>query len=123
MIAFLIGVITWGIFGRLEVTANSVGFVNDGLAVCYVDGEDVDDIDVDKVIDVGGELTKVISVSTVPIQSSAVYDAETLSDLGLSGYEMMYAITAKSGLPDGSYNSHIVVERIHPMSFIIGDKN
>ena len=122
VIVFLVGVIIWGIFGRLETGVNSVGFVNDGLAVCYVEENTVEDINDDTEINLGGEYTRAISVSKVPVQASVVYDTATLEKLGLSGYEMLYPVTIKSALPDGSYHCRIVTEEIHPMSFITGDQ-
>ncbi len=120
IIVFLTGIIIWGIFGRLETGVDSVAFVREGLAVCYVENDTADDMEEGDEINIGGESTSVISISGAPVQASAVYDAETLSDLKMTGYEMLYAVTANSGLPDGSYKSRIVVERIHPMSFITG---
>ena len=120
VIVFLVGVIIWGVYGRLETGVDSVAFVNDGLAVSYVEKDIADDLREGSVINVGGVLSDVISVSSAPVQASAVYDQATDTALGYSGYEMLYAITSRSDLPDGSYNAQIIVEQIHPMSFITG---
>ena len=121
VIVFLAGVIVWGAFGRLETAADSVAFVGDSLAVCYVDQQTAQDINDGSEIRIGGEATDIISVSTVPVQASGVYDAGALADMQLAGYEMLYAVTARSGLPDGSYTAKIIVEQIHPMSFVTGE--
>lgn len=120
VIVFLSGVIVWGVFGKLNTTDDTVAIVDEGLAVCYVDEETAKDIDKDSSILIGGELTDIVSVSTVPIEASEVYDAGTLADLGLTGHEMLYPVTARSNLSDGSYNTQVIVEQIHPMSFVTG---
>ena len=120
VIIFLSGVIIWGVFGKLETTDDTVAFVDEGLAVCYVEKETAEDIDSDSSIRIGGELTDIVSVSTVPIEASSVYDAGTLSDMGIEGHELLYPVTARSNLADGSYNTQIIVEQIHPMSFVTG---
>ncbi|MBQ7584332.1 MAG: hypothetical protein IJT24_06945 [Lachnospiraceae bacterium] len=120
VIILLSGVIVWGVFGRLETTDDTVSFVDGGLAVCYVDKETAEDIDRDSSIRIGGELTDIVSVSPVPIQASSVYDAGTLSDMGLTGHDMLYPVTARSNLPNGSYDTQVIVEQIHPMSFVTG---
>ena len=121
IIVFLLGVIIWGIFGRLETTDRTVAIVDDGLAVCYVPKDAADGIDRSSTLRIGGEDVDIISVSTVPVQASGVYDALTLEDLGYTGYEMIYPVTARSNLPDGSYSSELFIEQIHPMSFITGE--
>ncbi|MBQ8955993.1 MAG: hypothetical protein IJ075_03395 [Lachnospiraceae bacterium] len=124
VIILLIGVIVWGVFGRLETTENTVAVVNNNVAICYVDKETVGEVDTKDDMRVGGQIAQIESVSTVaPVQASGVYDRQTLESLGLTGYEMLYPVTASTDLPDGSYTAELIVERIRPMSFITGDVN
>ncbi len=121
VIIFLLGIIGWGIFGRLETTNKTVAFVESGIAVCYVDQNAVDGINRSSELRIGGEEVDINSVSTIPVQASGVYDEKTLRDLGYTEFQMIYAITADSSLPDGSYTSELIIEEIHPMSFVTGD--
>ncbi len=123
IIIFLIGIIVWGVMGKVHTATKTIAFVKDGLAICYVDQDTVYDIDATDELRVGGELADIISVSTVPIQANGVYDAGILAEMGLSGLEMLYPVTARSTLPDGSYAAEVIVEQIHPMSFITGEDN
>ncbi len=122
VIIFLSGVIVWGVFGRLETTYDTSSHVDEGMAVCYVDKETAEDIDSDSSILIGGERTDIETVSNVPIQASSVYEAGTLDDLGIDGHEMLYPVTARSNLPDGTYSTQVIVEQIHPMSFVTGNQ-
>ena len=63
IIVFLTGIIIWGIFGRLETGVDSVAFVREGLAVCYVEDDTADDMKEGDEINIGGESTSVISIS------------------------------------------------------------
>ena len=123
IIIMLLGIIIWGVFGRLNTAAKTVAFVDDSLVICYVNQDVANEVDKSDVMYVGGQNAKIESVSTVPVQASGVYDAQTLEDLGLSGYEMLFAVTAKANVPNGSYSSEIIVEQIRPLSFITGEDN
>ena len=121
VIIFLLGIIIWGIFGRLETTDRTVAFVDKGIAVCYVDQDAAQEINRSSELRIGGEEVDIRSVSGIPVQASGVYDEKTLRDLGFSEFQMIYAVTANSSLPDGSYSSELIVEEIHPMSFVTGE--
>ncbi|MBO5551379.1 MAG: hypothetical protein J5966_05415 [Lachnospiraceae bacterium] len=121
VIVMLLGIIVWGVFGRLQTSAESVAFVEDKLAVCYVSKTIADEVDKEDDMLIGGQAAKIDSVSSVPVQASGVYDERTLEDLGMSGFEMIYAITATTDVPDGSYKAELIVEKIQPLSFITGD--
>lgn len=121
VIVFLSGVILWSTLGSLKTTKESLALVEGGLAVCYVDKATYDDLDPDSVINLGGEFRDIISASSTPVESSTVYDSGVLADLGYTDHDLLYALTATSDLPKGSYKAEVIVEQIHPMSFILGN--
>ena len=121
IIVLLIGIIIWGVFGRLRTSAETVAFVEDNVAICYVDHKTASETDDKDELYIGGQLASIDSVSTVPVQASGVYNEQTLDDLGMSGFEMLYAVTAKTDVPNGSYSAEIIVEQIEPLSFITGE--
>ncbi|MCR5410441.1 MAG: hypothetical protein K6E90_05605, partial [Lachnospiraceae bacterium] len=119
VIVFLAGVIIWSSLGSLKTTKESMALVEGGLAVCYVDKATFDDLDPDSVIRVGGELRDIVSASSTPVESFSVYDAGILADLGYSDHDPLYALTATTTLPKGTYPAEVIVEQIHPMSFVM----
>ncbi|MCR5747991.1 MAG: hypothetical protein K6G03_09810 [Lachnospiraceae bacterium] len=119
VIVLLIGVVVWGYFGRLETVHNSIAIVDDQLAVCYVPADTVGEIDEDSNICIGEKEGNIISVSSEPVHAGEVYNKTQLSQLNFGEKEILYAVSADINLADGNYDAQIIVERIHPMDFVM----
>ena len=96
VIILLIGVVLWGVYGRIETVVQGDIHVKDGEAFCYISNDDVAKVkegDEIRCGDVYGEITELVSQSGYAIVSIA--------------------------LPDGHYDAEIVTESINPLSFVL----
>ena len=95
VIALLVGTCIWGVFGHIDSTVPAEAHVENGSVTCLVDEADLARITVDMPVRIG--------------------NAEgTLSSVGTECSVFMDTPPA-----DGVYPAQIVVERIHPISFVL----
>lgn len=99
VIVLLAGACIWGTFGYLDETVKCSLRVENGLAVVSVP--------IDCEIETG--------------MSVRANDAEgVIGQIDVSPYlGNFYQAEAKIDLPDGSYSCEIVLERVHPISFVL----
>ncbi len=91
----LIGACVWGLFGRLESTVSTRANIRDQVAVCNVNRE---------------QIGEVLPGMTVRIDGNegSVLDCDPAA----------CTVTVNAGVPDGIYDALIVLESVHPFSFI-----
>ena len=119
VIALLIGVCVWGIFGRLDTTISAAGISENGVFTCYVSEEEAAKIKSGMTLNVDGNALSVSEISAKPISVSADMDEYLLHLGGFSEGEWLYEVTANSTLTDGTYKAEIVTESVSPMSFVL----
>lgn len=119
VIALLIGVCVWGIFGHLETGITTAGTCENGVFTCYVNEEKIDRIKSGMTVNVDGESFSVSEISAKPAVVTAETDSYLLYLGGFSEGEWLYEVTANTSLPDGTYKAEIVTESVSPMSFIL----
>lgn len=94
-LVLLVGACIWGLFGRLESTVSTRANVRDQVAVCNVSRE---------------QIGEVLPGMTVRIEGS---EGSVLESDPAAG-----TVTVAAGVPDGIYDALIVLESVHPFSFI-----
>lgn len=119
VIALLVGVCVWGVFGHLESTVDTAGICESGVFTCYVTGEKVEQIMTGMTVHVDDTSFAVTGISTKPIAVSDGMDAYLQYLGGFTQGEWLYEITANAALADGIYPAQIVTESIAPISFLL----
>lgn len=115
VIAVLLGVCVWGVFGHLDTVVRGVA-VSDGVeTVCYIPAAQAQKVAAGNSVTVeDGELT-VASVSAVEAELEDY--VRTLG--GLSADEAVCAATLEGALPQGTYAAKIIVEQVAPIYFVM----
>ena len=129
IVVLLVGACIWGVFGHLETKVNAVCVADNGAVVCYVGKSDITRVNRGMTVRVNNAEFEVDSISTDPVRAGAVLDR---AERGIAGYgagDWVYAagLTPKAAsgetkeirqIDNGSYAASIIVESIHPMSFV-----
>lgn len=119
VIALLIGVCVWGIFGHLDTKIATAGTCKNGVFTCYVTEEKAGQIKSGMTITVDGASLTVSEIAEEPVAVTSETDSYLLYLGGFSEGEWLYEITADAALSDGTYKAEIVTESVSPMSFIL----
>lgn len=117
IIIFLIGILVWGIFGKLYVTVTVPTYVNGGHAISLINDTDIDSIE-------EGKKIMINSVDGIIVSKSST--KEKISDPSLFGisnteaisYDSAYFATSNIDIGNGSYEAEIVVDEVPPISFL-----
>jgi len=120
VIALLVGVCVWGVFGRLDTALQTGGVCTDGTLVCYIGEADFTGVTADAVVEVDGREYAVSSVAAAPAPVGTDAGSYLLHLMGLTEGDWVYAVTADApGLEDGTYRVSVVVERVRPLDFVL----
>lgn len=119
VIILLVGICTWGVFGKLDTKVSAVGTSANGVMTCYVGNDDIGKITGKMKITVEGKDYEILTIGNKAIKASDELNEYLIYLGGFGEDEWVYEITAKTDLPDGDYEAEIVVESISPMSFIL----
>lgn len=119
VIALLIGVCVWGVFGKLTTSREALLLVRDGKAVCYVKPELSNSLASGMELRVGESTGELISLASTPMEITEDFDAYALylSDLQVGDWVLPVAVDI--ALEDGVYMAKIVLETISPISFVL----
>lgn len=120
VIALLVGVLIWGIFGTVQTTVETGALVSEGEAVCYVSEQDARRLTAGMSVTVGDVSGSIRSIDAVPAQMDGAYAELGRHIVGFTQDGLYYGVHLQlSGLADGVYPAVITVESIHPISFIL----
>ena len=117
VVLLLAGVCVWGIFGRLDTVIKAPAVVKDGIIFCYVREADREQIAAGMEMEIKGKGYPILSVSDEPMEASGLLTPYAMHIGGFAEGEWVYAAVADTQLPDGVYETEVVVERIAPASF------
>lgn len=120
VVALLIGVVIWGVFGTVETTVETAVVVDENSALCYVSTEDAARLEAGMTVTVGDHAGSVKSISATPVQINDAFDDYLLYLTGFARDEFCYVAEIElSGVADGVHAAVITVNSIHPISFVI----
>ena len=121
VIALLVGIFVWSVFGRMDTIVNTAAMVMNEDAVCFIRADSVAKLEPGMEVKVNGEKLTIQSIAETPTRVSGSELGEYLLSVGgLQEGEWVYAVTLTgSQLPAGIYPAEVVVESIAPMSFIM----
>lgn len=120
VIIFLVGIMCFGIFGKIERTVPGVAVVDDGRISMYISSDRISEINENMEITINNETYKIKSIADKPEKAWEVIDAYSMDMAGFEYATWVYEIDADAeGLRDSSYQAYIVVERINPYKFVL----
>lgn len=119
VVVLLAGVCVWGIFGRLETTAQAVAISDGSSVVCYVKEVDAAYAQTGGTVRVNGAEYAV----TAPLQQAVQADGEPFTDYALhvgamQRGEWVCGAQINAALPAGVYSAELVTESVAPMEFM-----
>jgi len=126
-VAFLAGVLIWGMFGSVTPGVECQGAVSGGRALCLLASDDVTKVHVGDSASLGGKQVEVASIGGTPLSREEVrrelgsdFLASTLMDEDW-GYVVEFTGDT-SGLPENvPLDVTITVERIAPIALVLGE--
>ena len=127
-VALLVGLLAWGVFGSVTTSVKGTGVCIEGKAMCFLKAEDAAKVHVGDDASVGGELLKVAEVSALPVsrdEAGSVLASDYLVNTLVAG-DWVYQITFSGDTSELNeavpLTVNITVERIAPISLILGRK-
>lgn len=118
IIALLLGVCAWGIFGKLDTTVTGAAVCQDGKIMCYISEADGESVRTGMTIKIGDVTTTVKAISSEPSRLPDDTDQYLMHLGGLDQGSWVYTASADADIDDGSYAASIVTESVSPMSFV-----
>ena len=122
VVILLISVVIWSIFGAILDTVKLNALVQDGVAVCYVDGDTVVKLKAGMPSELAGTKGTVLEISGTPLSAEDLRKtmADNVAAKSLIKEEWNYPVKVNaSGVPDGLYEMVITIDRVKPVSFIL----
>lgn len=126
-VAFLVGILVWGVFGSVTSGISCTGAVANGEALCLLSADEVTEVHVGDHANVGGVRMKVSSIGGAPLSRDEAR-AELGSDFlaatlmrGDWGYVVLFdgdVSTLDQYVP---LSVMITVERIAPITLVLGE--
>lgn len=117
--ALLAGVCVWGIFGKLETTAQGVAISDGASVVCYIGEEDAEYAEIGGVIRINGAEYSVTALAPQPLQADGgQFTDYALHVGGMQRGEWVCAAEVDAPLAAGVYSAELVTESISPMEFM-----
>ena len=119
IIALLVGVCVWGIFGRLDSALQTAGVCKDGQLVFYIRENDFDKLSENALVSVDEKEYTVSEIAERPLQLDESFDSYLLHRLELSEGDWVYAVKANTPeVKDGIYAVVVITESVRPMDFV-----
>lgn len=122
IIVLLIGIITWGVFGKLEAFKPIVVEVKDGIVSGYVLDADSRELEAGMEVDFDGLTGKITNINPSPVYSEDIDDYYLLHVLGLDNNDAwikIVGIATEDDVEEGSFEGKVIIERITPSFFVI----
>ncbi len=120
VVALLIGVVVWSIFGTIETTVETCASVNGDTVVCYVSADDISKLKEETPVTVEGCEGSVKSIPETPMQIGDSFGDYALYLTGFAKGDFCYAVELElTGVKDGVYPAVITTDSVNPIYFII----
>lgn len=125
-IAFLTGLLAWGVFGTVSTNVTSTGVVENGRVTCFVPADEAMKLHVGDTANVDGTNVELAAISAVPLsrdEASKLLESDYLAAT-LFTSDWCYQVTFEgdaSTLPEGvPLTVSITTERVAPISLMLG---
>lgn len=117
ILAFLIGVGVWCLFGHIVDAQPAILHVDNGEAVLYMDSSKAGDLDTGDPVSVADVEGQVVAVQDETVSASSL-DAGETDALALESSTLV-AAKVSIDLPDGSYEAQVTVSELDPVDLLL----
>ena len=111
VIAFLIGVVIWSMNGTIDSRVEVSAVSSNGILTAYVPVKEAGDLTDSSTIAINGSEYPISAVSN-PMRAADALDEQQLAVYELSANEIVYAVSAETTLPDGSYKARVIMAKL-----------
>ena len=123
IVGILLAELIWGCFGIVETKVTVLAKVDDSGVICYVSEDGVELLEEGVAFTMNaysGEIIgSVIEIAEDPVKAGEEMNDYQLYQMDLDADDECYEVKMKmDGLPNGEYVDMIVLDRIHPISFV-----
>lgn len=115
----LIGVLTWAVFGELEITVPTVTVCENGKVYCYISENDMEKITDNSYARIESSEYSLDNISKLPVPASDVISSYGLHIGNFESDEWVYIAEIESALEDGIYKTNIIIESVSPISLLM----
>lgn len=119
IILLLVGVIIWGIFGKITTTVKIPVEVSQNQGVFYISPQNAERVETGMAVTVEGKKAAVKELSASPLQLDETTDDYVKFIGGFSDGDFCYSGTVELPLEDGVYEGVLTLDSIHPMQFVL----
>ena len=119
IIILLVGILSWGVFGRIDSSISTIGYVNNGTLFAYIKENDFESVSENSIISIDNSEYSIGSINNLdPLLIDYDFSDSYLHLANMSNNEWVYKINSKVSLPDGVYKITVITERIKPISLL-----
>lgn len=121
IVILLIGVCTWGYFGKIDTKISTVAISSDYKSYVYIKEIDLEKVKKGMKVEIVNNENKyeIVEIETTPekVTEELSEYARHLGNFQIG--EWVYKCKLNSSLSEGTYSANIVIESIAPMVFVI----
>ncbi len=118
ILLLLIGLLIWGITGRLNTVMTAAAIAEDGTLTMLIPEAEGENIRSGMEVHVEGQTLTIAEVSARPVQLTSKTDAYAMHIGGLNEGDWVYMVSMPAELADGIYQTSVTIESVSPISFI-----
>lgn len=119
IVILLAGVCVWGVFGHMDTTLPAAAVSQDGSVTAWVREADVEKIHAGSAVSIGSAEGTVLSVDAEPVRVDETFTDYMRHVGSLRDGEWVFAVVLDVDCPDGVHAAQIVIDSVHPMSFVL----
>lgn len=119
-ILFVIGILIWGIFGKIETKIDVVVISNNNYSYVYVKEENITEIEkgMDVIVSNSDDICKIERIENSPEKVTEEMDEYVRHIGNFKIGEWVYKCKLNKPVKEGIYSANVTIESISPMSFI-----
>ena len=119
IVIFLLGVIVWGVFGKLESDVDVFGRMEEGRLVVYASGADMLKLQKGMRVEANRMEGSVTDITGYTLTTEEVFPtSDKAQEYHINPGTPLYPIITDLTLPDGNYDARVVLQEIKPMELI-----
>ena len=119
IVIFLLGVIVWGVFGKLESDVDVFGRMEEGRLVVYASGADMLKLQEGMRVEANRMEGSVTDITGYTLTTEEVFPtSDKAQEYHINPGTPLYPIITDLTLPDGNYDARVVLQEIKPMELI-----
>ena len=122
VIMMLLGMLIWGMIGKLDTRIKVPAIVHDNVAVLYVQADDIMKITINDEVNIENSKGWVDYYGSEGVKAGSVLGDLALTEVGYDEEEIVYEAEAEINAPDGIFIAEVVVDRVSPMSFLTNNE-